>query len=285
MRKACYANGICAAFQRRKVVKAMVTEVFGQLGITASAVETFFKGTGILGGVAVAIYLCIKYKVVILLAVDSATEVVRVRWGVERYYRFGPLKGRLIRLRAGRHLLIRGIHHGWEVSLKEVVLPMVNVDQPFRGYTLTFDGITVGYEVIAPDTAEGDETLLRSIKSVRDGDRVGQVSENLDQKVIGIVKAGLGPALKQATPDEFGLPEVDLTTMKAVVGKKLRKRHGVRLISFEASAPTWTQGTQQIKAAQIIARALLGKTESDVLDVPAASGDADVLPLPVHTTA
>ncbi len=264
----------------------MFTEVFGQFGITASAVETFFKGTGILGGIAVMIYLCIKYKVVYLLAVDSATEVIRTRWGVERYYRFGPLKGRLIRLRAGRHLLIRGIHHGWEVSLKEIVLPVASISQPFRGRMLTFDGITIGYEVISPDTAKGDEMLLRSIKSVRDGDRVGQVSENLDQKVIGIVKAGLGDALEQVKPDQYGLPHVDFRMMKSVVAGKLRKKHGVRLISFEPTAPTWTQGEQQLKAARIIAAALLGKTEAEMLeDNSAASGDADVFSLPVPTTA
>lgn len=263
----------------------MVTEVFGQLGITASAVETFFKGTGILGGFAVLVYLGIKYKVVILLAVDSATEVVRVRWGVERYYRFGPRKGRLIRLGAGRHLLIRGIHHGWEVSLKEVVLPMLNITLPFRGRMLTYDTITIGYQVIAPDTAKGDKTLLRSIKSVRDGDRVGQVSENLDQKVVGIVKAGLGPALKQTTPDEYGLPDIDLDQMRRIVGRKLRRKHGVRLISFEASAPTWTQGEQQITAARIIASALLGNTEAADIDISASSREAGVITLPVPTTA
>ncbi len=269
----------------------MLSEYFGNLGITTSAVETFFKGTGILGGVAVVVYLCIKYKVVYLLAVDSATEVIRTRWGVERYYRFGRLKGRLIRLRAGRHLLIRGIHHGWEVSLKEVVLPVANISQPFRGRMLTFDGITIGYEIIAPDTATGDEMLLRSIKSVRDGDRVGQVSENLDQKVVGIVKAGLGTALEHVEPDAYGLPHVDFKTMKSVVKKKLRNKHGVRLISFEPTAPTWTQGEQQINAARIIAAALLGKTEAEMLDDAAASGDtaasgdADVFELPVSTTA
>lgn len=263
----------------------MLTEYIGQLGITASTVEAFFKGTGILGGVAVAVYLCIKYKVVYLLAVDSATEVVRTRWGVERYYRFGPLKGRLIRLRAGRHLLIRGIHHGWEVSLKEVVLPTLNVVLPFRGLTLTYDRITIGYEVIAPDTIKGDRTLLRSIKSVRDGDRVGQVSENLDQKVLGIVMATLGTELTQAEPGPYGLPQVDFQTMKRAAGTKLRKKHGVRLVSFEATAPTWTQGTQQIKAATIIAAALLGKTESEDIKIPAAGGNADVLELPIPTTA
>lgn len=263
-----------------------IAEVFGQFGVTANAVETFLKGTGILGAIGVVVFLCIKYKVIYLLAVDSATEVVRTRWGVERYYRFGRTKGRLIRLRAGRHLLIRGIHHGWEISLKEVVLPVETVSQPFRGRMLTFDRITLGYEVIAPDTKKGDKMLLRSIKSVRDGDRIGQVSENLDQKVVGIVLTGLGEALKKIDADKYGLPVMTFEVVEQAVKKELRKKHGVRLISFKPTDPTWTQGEQQFQAARLIAAALLGKSEpEDLSDSSASSGDAEVVTLPIPTTA
>lgn len=265
----------------------MFEGVLGQQGITPDTVEAFFKGTGIVGGISVLTFLLIRFKVIRLVAVDQATEWIRTKWNVAQYRRFGERRGRLVRLKEGRHLVIRGIYDGWEVSLKENPLVLEEVTLPYKGRTLMFDRITIGYRVIAPDTKKGDTTMLRSVLSVQDSDREDSGSQNLDQKVEGITLTVLGRVLKGAEPDQYGLPVLPETvdeTVFAAANAKLKKLHGVRLVSFEATEPTWELGQQHYNAARLIARAmgLSEEVEAEVPDVPSPGG---VYQLPGTTPA
>lgn len=225
-------------------------------GITPDSIEAFFKGTGILGAVGVLLYLVIRYKVVRLVSVDSASEWIRAKWGVEQYRHFGKRHGRLVRLKAGRHLIIRGMYDGWEVCMREIPLVIKGITQPFRGRMLQFDQLTISYQVIAPDTLEGDKTMLLSFLSVRNLDRDNQKSESLDDKVLSITLAGLGRHLKNAEADEYGLPRLSQKRLIRLVERPLRKKHGVRIVGIMWSEPTWLMGQQQFDAGRMIARAL-----------------------------
>jgi len=252
----------------------MFTGVLGQA--SPETLQSFFKGTGILGAIGILLFVIIRYKVIRIVAVDQATELIRTKWHVAQYYRFGVRKGRLVRLKQGRHLIVRGIHDGWEVSLKEVAMELENVTQPYRGRMLTFDRITIGYEVIAPDTVKGDEVMLRSILSVRDNDRENGTSQNLDQKVRGITLQALGQVLTASEPDKYGLPRLSDRAVLAATAKRLKKHHGVRLVSFEVAAPTWAQGQQQYDAAMLIATAM----GLNVRDSSETATDDNVIGLP-----
>jgi hypothetical protein len=261
----------------------MFQGVFGQSGITPETVEAFFKGTGIIGAAALMAFLMIRYKVIRLIAVDEATEWIRVKWDVARYHHFGKRRGRLIRLKQGRHLIIRGIYSGWEVPLKENPVVVEGVKQPYRKRTLLFDLITIGYVVIAPDTKKGDKTMLRSVLSLRDSNREDGGSENLDQKVKAITLTALGKVLKRAEPDWEGLPVLTESAVIKEAAKKLKKRHGVRLVSFEPSAPTWELGSQHYAAAVLIARAM-GLSEEETV-IPGVPPPGELYGLPGATSA
>lgn len=248
--------------------------VLGQTGLTSGDLWAFLKGTGLLGIVAGVAILIIRFKVIRLVAVDQATEWIRTKWHVAQYYRHGAKRGRLIRLKAGRHLIIRGIYDGWEVSLKEVAMELTGVTQPYRGRMLMFDRITIGYQVIAPDTRKGDKLILRSLLSVRDTSRDNGESQNLDQKVRGITLSTLGQVLAATEPDGYGLPVVSDRDIMAATAQRLKRRHGVRLVSFEASAPAWVQGQQQYDAARLIATAMSLQEAADL------SPDPTVVKLP-----
>lgn len=238
--------------------------VLGQTGLNSGDLWAFLKGTGLLGILAGLAILIIRFKVIRLVAVDQATEWIRTKWHVAQYHRHGAKRGRLVRLKAGRHLIVRGVYDGWEVSLKEVAMELSNVTQPYRGRMLMFDRITVGYQVIAPDTPKGDRMMLRSVLSVRDTSRNDGESQNLDQKVRGITLSSLGQVLAATEPDPYGLPLVrDVDLIKATA-RRLKKRHGVRLVSFEASAPAWVQGQQQYDAALLIASVMGGDDSSSL---------------------
>ena len=245
-------------------------------GLTPSSIDSFFKGTGILGAVGLILFLMIRHKVVRFVSVDRGTEWIRAKWGAEQYYRFGKRRGRIVRLKAGRHLLIRGIYDGWEICTREIPLVVPSLTQPFRGRMLQFDRLTISYEVIAPDSVEGDKLMLRSFLSVRNTDRDNQKSESLDDKVISITLWGLQRLLENTGADKYDLPVMSEKGLINIVKKRLRKRHGVRLTSVEWSAPTWMHGQQLYDAGYLIALAL-GYT-------PALSSvkAGDVLELPSH---
>lgn len=245
-------------------------------GITPDSVEAFFKGTGILGAVGVLMYLMIRYKVIRIVSVDSASEWIRAKWGVEQYRRFGKRRGRLVRLKAGRHLLIRGMYDGWEVCLREIPLVISGLAQPFRGRMLQFDRLTISYKVIAPDTLDGDTLILRSFLSVRNLDRDNQKSESLDDKVLSIALSGLSKHLQHAARDQYGLPVISKKAWIKLVTKRLRKMHGVEITAIELTAPTWVLGQQQFEAGRLIALALNPELETE-------GESAAVLELPSHS--
>lgn len=269
-----------ASLSKRKAVRAvyaenLINDFGGFNGITPDAIIAFIKGTGILGAIAGLIFVLIKFKVIRLVSVDRGSEWIRAKWGVEQYYRFGKRRGRLVRLKAGRHLLLRGVYDGWEICRREIPLVIENLNQPFRDRVLQFDRITINYKVIAPDTPRGDKLMLRSFLSVRNLDKDNQKSESLDAKVVSITLAKLGAYLHQAQADDFGQPLLSATEWVAITQKTLRKKHGVRLTSVEWTAPTWTvaDGANRIAQALSFAR----------IDQSVAAGAADVVELANHT--
>ncbi len=246
----------------REVVKTMpAANLFASL--SPDSIWALFKGTGLLGIGGLAIFLMIKHKVVRYVAVDRGSEWIRAKMGVEQYYRFGKRRGRLVRLKAGGHLLIRGIYDGWEICIREIPLTFSNLSQPFQGRMLQFDRLTIGYQVIAPDTPEGDELMLLSFLSVRNTDRDNQKSESLDDKVLAIVLSGLREHLEDVKADTHGLPRLSEQTWVRLVRRKLRRNHGVRITGIEWTAPTWLSGQQQYEAGKLIAEALGGQSSSD----------------------
>lgn len=245
----------------REVVKTMpAANLFASL--SPDSIWALFKGTGLLGIGGLVIFLMIKHKVVRYVAVDRGSEWIRAKMGVEQHYRFGKRRGRLVRLKAGGHLLLRGIYDGWEICIREIPLTFSNLSQPFQGHMLQFDRLTISYQVIAPDTPEGDELMLRSFLSVRNTDRDNQKSESLDDKVLAIVFSGLREHLQTVEADDYKLPRLSEDLWIKLVECKLRDKHGVQITSIEWTAPTWLTGQQTYDAGYAIAQALGGQPSS-----------------------
>lgn len=259
----------------REVVKTMpAANLFASL--SPDSIWALFKGTGLLGIGGLAIFLMIKHKVVRYVAVDRGSEWIRAKMGVEQHYRFGKRRGRLVRLKAGGHLLIRGLYDGWEICIREIPLTFNDLEQPFQGRMLKFARLTVSYQVIAPDTPEGDELMLRSFLSVRNTDRDNQKSESLDDKVLASVLSGLRMHLEDPATeaDKYKLPRLSEELWMRLVERKLRGKHGVQITGIEWTAPTWLTGQQNYDAGYEIAQALGGQPSSDASDSE-SSNDPD----------
>lgn len=252
-----------------------MTQYAEQFGLQAESIIDFLKGTGILGALAGVVIILVKFKLVYLLSVEQETEALRMPWGVAKYRR----NGRLVRLRPGRHLVIRGFHDIVVVSKREIPLAFERFPVTIDHRTLELEGV-ISYEVIAPDTPAGDATMLRSVMSVRDTDRQNQTSAGLDAKVRAIVMDWLRQALPSLERDEQGFPLVNFRVVEKGVRKQLKRRHGVRLASFLLHPPAWTAGQQTLDAGRLIA---------DAIGTPPPSGAApnrEVIPLPPrHETA
>lgn len=244
-----------------------------QFGIGAASFWSLLKATGVTGVIGGLIFLTIKFKLIYLLSVAQATEAVRMKWGVSSYRR----SGRLVRLKPGRHIVIRGIYDIVVVSKNEVPLSSQDYTATINKRTLRIDEITYGYTVIAPDTPKGDRLMLRSILSVRDTDRENRTSASLDTKVTGIVLDYLRRYLAEAPRDDDGFPVLDESAMLQYTNEVLKKKHGVRLSSFLFSAMYWTEGQQGYDGNKAIAEAIAKLGPEAVI--------ANVIPIPTTPRA
>lgn len=239
------------------------TDVLGQMGqgnFDWSMINDLLTSwvSALVGLAGALVYACVRFKLIRLVSVDEATEWVRAKWGKVQYYRtdrFGHEQGRLVRLKAGRHLVVRGIYDGWEVSLKEILLKAENVEMAFQGRMLLFGSLTFGYEVIATNDKRGDKMMLRSLLSVRNIDRDNQKSEELDQKVIGVVVNELRLYLATAQSDDFYLPIIVDAVLRKRINRVLRA-NGVKLKSWMYASPVWKDGQMQLDAGTKIADAI-----------------------------
>ena len=218
------------------------TEFLTQFGIDP-------KIAGIWGSVLLVIFtlafVIIKYRVIRLVAVDQATELVRTRLGAVRKYGYGSRKGRLVRLKEGGHLVIRGVHEGWPVSKAQMVSKLDKKELGLNGYGYIVETITINYKLLATDDEAGDEAILKYLLSTQDTDRENQISEGVRLMVEGIVLNQLEHAV-----DDSPIPVVSEDTLKKLVQGELYE-YGVELTRFTMTPPSPTIAHGVLKLPQL----------------------------------
>lgn len=202
-------------------------EVLTQFGINVASLGKYVIPLAIL-------YVLIKFKVIELVSVDQATELVRTRWKTARYYKFGKRKGRLIRLKPGRHLIIKGIHGGWPVPTAEIISTLLDEQLSIGGRAYMIHRVSIGFQVHTTDDPIGDEAVLRYLLSIQDANRGDQIPEGLLQKVQSIIMRWLPDA---TVNDPFGIPTAVESTLERLVHDELYA-HGVELSSFHMISPS-----------------------------------------------
>ena len=219
------------------------TDVLTQLGISPSSLGKFT-------GIAVIIFLVIKYRVIRIIAVDEATELVRVRFGKVWRRLSGKRKGRIVRLKPGGHLIIRGVHAAWPISRAEMVSKLEKKELALHGYGYIIDTITIGYRILATDDEDdedGDAAILRYLLSVQNPNREDQISEGVRLRVEAIVMHHVPDAMS----DDHAL-RVSESTLKELVREQLYA-HGVELTSFTIMKPSATIAHSILKVVKVLA--------------------------------
>ena len=230
-------------------------------------ISDLLRGTGLVTALLLISWGVVKLKLVYLVSVDQGTELIRARWGVAKSYRtnlFGHKKGRLVRLKAGRHLLIRGFHDGWEIPLKEIVITVKRLETRYLGKALMYDNVTIGYMPWTDDSPEGDAAMLRFFLSTRNIDRDDQKSEAMDAKITGTVLSQFSEYQNSCPADEYCFPLVNegqfLLGVNEVEGV-LYKTHGTKLVSLKATLPIWNPAeilAATLKSSNLFGAELLG---------------------------
>ena len=214
------------------------TEVLTQFGINTSSIGKY-------GIPLLCIFLLVKFRVIRIVAVDQATELVRTRLGAVRKHHFGSRKGRLVRLKEGGHLVIRGVHEGWPVSKAQMVSKLDKKELGLNGYGYIVETITITYKILATDDEAGDKAILKYLLSTQDTDRENQISEGVRLMVEGIVLHHLAHAV-----DDSPTPVVSEDTLKKLVQGELYE-YGVELTRFTMTPPSATIAHSVLKLSQL----------------------------------
>ena len=226
------------------------------------------RGTGFLTVFLLIAWGAVKLKLIYLISVDQGTEMIRARWGVAVTYRtnwFGHKKGRVVRLKAGRHLLIRGFHDGWEIPLKEIVLTVDRLETRYLGKALMYNNVTIGYMPWTDDTPEGDAAMLRFFLSTRNIDRNDQKSEAMDAKITGTVLSQFTEYQNSCPADEYCFPVINEEQFLLGVNDLrgvLYVAHGTKLVSLKSTLPIWNPAeilASALKSTNLFGTELLGE--------------------------